>query len=187
MADLCTVADVKALAQKNGTSASDDVWASLVSSASSFIRLYTNRDYALKTYSEIRDGSGNSTMLLRDGPATSITSLTICTIPIPAQPADGQPGYFLDDQGILCLFGYCFSKGKRNVRVTYQAGSNVIPPHVAQACREMIVWAYSRGPRADLVTQALGPDGTQSFSFSKADLPPMAKLILDRESRVALV
>lgn len=185
-ADLCTLSDTKALAGKSAVAGDDAVWSALITSASDFIRVYTGRDYAALTYSEIRNGSGGTELFLRDGPATSITSLAVCGIAIPAQPADGQPGYFLDDTGnVLCLSFYRFIRGRKNVRVTYAAGSATIPPAIAQACKEIVCWAKSRGPRADQSTQSLGPDGAQTFAWSMADLPATAKLILDQARRVA--
>lgn len=181
-ADLCTVADVKALAGKDQGSADDDVWQKLITSASDFIRQQTGRTYAATAMNRLLDGNGKGELFLPGGPWTEVTSVTMCGMPVVAQPADNAAGYFLDDSGnMLCLFGYCFPRAKRSVRVIGSAGSDSIPPRVAQACREIVIWAKQRGPLASQIQVTDGPNNQQTQRWSTADLPPTAKTILELE------
>jgi hypothetical protein len=62
-----------------------------------------------------------------------VSSLVVNAGPaIPAQPVNGQPGWFLDGQ-VLCLEGYCFTRGpQERARVTY-SGDAGLPKDLAQA------------------------------------------------------
>lgn len=180
MADLTTVANVKSWAQING-SGSDASLGRLVTSASTWISDVTSRNYASQAISEIRDGTGGTEMLL-SGPVVSITSLTIATIVIPAQPADGQAGYFLAGD-VLSLYSYTFTAGRKNVRVSYTAGYASTPGDIEQACIEMVVSAYRRGQRGpDLQSRSASGQG---HSWSLEDMPNSVRKVLDRYSKVA--
>ena len=91
--DLTTVAAAEAWGSiKSSVSADAEVQA-LISAASAWISSYCERNFSgVVAYSEIRRGNGNRELFLADAPVVSITSLTIDTQVIPAQPADGQPG-----------------------------------------------------------------------------------------------
>lgn len=181
-ADLCTVADVKALAGKDAVSVDDVVWAQLVAAASDFIRGETGRTYAVTAMNKLLDGNGRSELFLPGGPWTEVDSLTMCGVPVIARPSDTAPGYFLDDSGnLLCLSGYCFPKGKKCVRVIGSAGSNTIPPKIAQACKEIVIWAKFRGPIASQTQVTDGPSNQQIASFSMLAIPPTAALIIENE------
>lgn len=188
--DLCTLSDVKAFTQTSAVNANDGALSTLITAASGWIKTFTNRDFVLKMYSEIRDGTGSQEMFLRNGPAVSVSALTVNGRAISAQPVDQQAGYFLsDDSNILCLFGYEFCRGRKNVRLTYLGGSNVVPPDIAQACMELVASAWGRGKREGgaLVEQSLGPEGAQSFRWSTADIPAPTKAVLVKYSRVVPV
>lgn len=181
-ADLCTVADVKALAGKDGDSTNDDVWAKLIVNASDLVRQLTGRTYAATAMNRLLDGTGKSELFLPGGPWTEVTSVTMCGVPIFAQPADNAAGYFLDDSGnLLCLFGYCFPRSKKSVRVMGAAGSDSIPARVVQATQEIVIWMKQRGPLASQVQVTDGPNNQQTQRWSIADLPPTAKTIIELE------
>jgi hypothetical protein len=186
--DLTDVSAVKNWRQGSATSVNDSEIAVLITAVSADIRRFTNRDYGLgaTTYSEIRDGSGGSELFLADGPAASVVSLAVNTTPIPAQTADGQPGYYLVNDGeVLALWGWRFSKGRKNVRVSYTANAG-LPADIVQACNEIVVSSLLRGARGpDMRVQTTAPGGAQSFVFSTDDLPAWAKSVLQGHMRVA--
>lgn len=182
-ADLCSVADVKALAGKSGNSTDDTTWAMLVTAASDFIRKETEKPYAATPMNRLLDGNGGCELFLPGGTAwTSPTSVIACGIPIPAQIADFGTGYYLDSSGrLLCLNGYSFPKGKKNIRVVGSCGSDSIPPRIAQACREIVIWAMKRGTTATNTSETDGPSNQQIAAFSMLAIPPTAALIIENE------
>lgn len=182
-ADLCTVADVKALAGHSGNALEDDIWATLVKSASDFIRKETEKPYAVTPMNVLLDGNGGCEILLPGGMAwTSVSSVVACAIPIPAQITDFGTGYFLDSSGrLLCLNGYCFPKGRKTVRVVGSCGSALIPESIAQACREIVIWAKKRGVTQTSTSETDGPSNQQIAAFSMLAIPPTAALIIENE------
>lgn len=186
MPDLTTVADVKSASGIGaGTSNSDAVLARLVTAVSSFIVEDTDRSFgAVLTVNEIRNGNGQSELFLAEAPIVSITSLTVNTTPIAAQAADGKPGYFIVTPSVLALYGYTFSRGKRNVRITYTAGYAAVPAEVAQACIEIVIAAYRRCTRGPEITSENVPASGANFSFSQKDVSPWAATVLDKYRKV---
>lgn len=182
-ADLCTVADVKALAGKTGVSADDGTWALLITAASDFIRRETEKPYAVTAMNVLLDGSGGVDLFLPGGTGwTSVSSVIACAVPIPAQITDFGTGYFLDSSGrLLCLNGYCFPKGRKTVRVVGSCGSASIPESIAQACREIVIWAKKRGVTQTSTSETDGPSNQQIAAFSMLAIPPTAALIIENE------
>lgn len=183
MADLTTLANVKAWARIPG-SQGDTLIARLVTSCSTWIEDVTSRRFTSQSYSEIRDGTGGQELMLAGRPVQSMTSLLVDTVPVPAQAAVGQPGYFLVGD-LLCLEGYAFSRGRKNVRVTYTGGFASTPADLEQACIEMVVSAYNRGSRGpDL--ESRGAQG-QSHTWSLEDMPDSVRKVINRYSTVVPV
>lgn len=95
--DLTSLSNVKAWA--GVTSDTDDVLlARLITSASRFVINYLQRGQLVRTtYNELRKGTGNTVMLLRQYPVIQINSLTLRGQPIREQvnPPFGQ-GYILE-------------------------------------------------------------------------------------------
>lgn len=186
MPDLTTVADVKSASGIGaGTTNADAVLARLVTAVSSFIAADTDRSFgATLSVAETRNGNGQSDMFLSESPIVAVQSLTVDTFSIPAQAADGKPGYFIATPSVLALYGYVFCRGKRNVRITYTAGYATTPPDVAQACIEIVVAAYRRCARGPEVTSENSPVSGANFSFSQTDVTPFAATILDQYRKV---
>lgn len=182
-ADLCTVGDVKALADKAGISADDTTWGMLIAAASGFIRSETEKPYAATAMSRMLDGNGGCELFLPGGTGwTSVSSVVACAVPIPAQIADFGTGYFLDGTGrLLCLNGYHFPKGRKNVRVVGVCGSDSIPAQIVQACREIVIWAKKRGTTQTNTSETDGPNNQQIAAFSMLAIPPTAALIIENE------
>jgi hypothetical protein len=132
--DLTTLANVKAWlgAGVQPLPTTDDaLLARLVTAASSFVQNWLGRQIASQAYAETMDGNGDTAMLLRQWPVTSVASLTIDTITIPASsPAPSGNGYLLQPwDGMseagpqqLALVGYAFHRRRQNVAVAYTAG-----------------------------------------------------------------
>lgn len=186
MPDLTTVADVKSASGIGaGTTNADAVLARLVTAASGFIADVTDRSFgAVLTVNEIRNGAGGTELFLYEAPVVSVTSLAVDTFAIPAQASDGKPGYFMATLSTLALFGYEFTRGRRNVRVTYTAGYASVPFDVAQACIEIVIAAYRRSARGPDVVSENIPTSGANFSFSQKDMSPFASTVLEKYRKV---
>src|SRR4051794_17045821 len=114
--DLVTLAVVKAWLNIPGPTADDVVLGGLITQSSLKIINHINRNWLLpKTYTEVLDGSGKMALLLRNYPVTSIASVTVDGVSIPAGSWQSN-GYLLeypDDvppgrRQTLQLRGTCF-------------------------------------------------------------------------------
>ncbi|MGF7131915.1 hypothetical protein P3T40_003398 [Paraburkholderia sp. EB58] len=134
LGDLTTLGNVTAYLQ-GGDSAvqtSDQAMVRrLISAASRAVLGYLNRaSLVSKTYTEVRDGTGQSSMMLRQWPVTSYTSLTIESTPVPASPPPAQYGWRVatwDGElpgapSILSFVSGYLRRGAQNITHVYTAG-----------------------------------------------------------------
>jgi len=133
MAALTTLTSVKSWV-KVDTSTDDTLLNSLIRQISAACLNYLQRPTIVKTtYTEQRNGSGNSSLTLRNWPVTSIASVTVDGVAIQAATSSGKTGYTLstwdgNSAGApqqITLNGYAFSRGLNNVVVVYDAGYSI--------------------------------------------------------------
>jgi len=143
MADLTTLASVKAWLGINSVDASrDTVLERLIRAQSRYIQAWLSREILSKPYTEARNGfgagEGRFMMSFANDPVSSFTSLSVNGISIPASPDGGiqAPGYGFDSDAVWiakttstdALFSLGgFSKGQRNVILSYIGGFLVLP------------------------------------------------------------
>ena len=132
--DLTTLANVKAWLGIQGTT-SDATLQRLISATSALIRTACDRpSFLSQSYVERRNGTGNSSMVLRYFPVTEVSLVSVGGSIIPPgvyNPAtQSQPaGYYLsggsnspDLAQTLRLVNYYYALGNQNVTVEYVAG-----------------------------------------------------------------
>jgi len=109
----------------------DQLLTRLIAQCSGAARNYMNRALLSRTtYTEIRNGVGNQTMMLRNWPVVKVSSLVINNTTIPQAPTSVASGWTLQtydssSPGVpqnITLLGYCFTRGKNNIQITYDAG-----------------------------------------------------------------
>ncbi|HTT84960.1 MAG TPA: hypothetical protein VMF67_15900 [Rhizomicrobium sp.] len=163
--DLCQLADVKAWLGRTDTN-SDAVLAALITRTSRQIYSYLQRSLILpRTVAEVRDGTGGSTMVLRQWPVISVASLTIGNLVIPERASVCSAGWAIESWDgtppgraqTLSLAGYAFGLGLpgvldgQNVEIVYQAGYQVSaePQTIADASATALApygaWASDMG------------------------------------------
>ena len=175
MADLTTIANVKAwvIPQGGGYAGADDpLLTGLITSLSAAIESWLNRKFLQATYSEIRNGTGHTEIMVRNDPIIAVASVTVGITAIPATPAIGQPnfgqaGYSFDNDTIY-LNGYAFDEGVQNVLLQYTGGYPAIPVDVAEAATEAVSFLYRERDRIGLGSKAMAGETT---AFLR-DLPP---------------
>jgi len=152
--DLTTLADVKAWLGRTDTN-SDTLLSALITRTSRQIYSHLQRGTVLpQTVNEIRDGSGGNTLVLKQWPVVSVSSVTVGAVSIPeappisANPLAGNGFGFCGGGGFgwtceqwdgtppgrpqaVALKGYSFgpsfpgARNSQNVLVVYQAGYQV--------------------------------------------------------------
>ena len=168
---------------------SDPLLQRLISSASAYIQTWLNRVFLDAHYVETRDGQGNPTMVLANGPVISITSLSIDGVNVPPRgpltPPTGIPSGYTWEDRTLKLTGYRFCRGFSNVAINYRAGYlQADEPHDIPAGLQMVTdraWFGDRGvtyangalfvevPSAPAAGQyALTANGTYLFNAADA-------------------
>ena len=132
----------------------------LVVEISDSIERYLHRTILETAHTEYCDGTGTSTLLLREGPLVSVASVdcveyvdggsgarseTLTRVDPYLYVEDGQRSEGCTGAGSLRLISGCWTKGRRNYKVVYTAGwgaldsgSNEIPEAIVhQATREV--------------------------------------------------
>lgn len=105
-----------------GTSA-DTLYAGLISRASDVVIQWTGRSFQRATYTDVRlNGSGSDTLMLPQNPIISISSLTVDGTVIAASADALATGYQYDNKFVYLFGGACFSRGLRNVKISFVAG-----------------------------------------------------------------
>lgn len=188
-AAVALVSLVQAKAQLKITASSEDSFIeSLVNRESQKAASYCGRTFVQESFTEFYDGEGEDTIVVRNYPIASLTSLH----------DDVRRDFNSDTQisisddvlvdnraGIVRLWNNrsAFNKGKGNVRIAYTggyvAGSNV-PHDLQEAVLIMILHAYRRlyaDQRIGLVSETIGD---RNVTYSRSDIPAEAKVILDQ-------
>ena len=175
--DLTDLPSVKAWLGLSGeATTSDDLLAALISAASGFVTQHLGRDLAPTTYTEVYDGRGGRTLLLRQSPITAVQSVSFkgTTFTTPGDPLAGTPGFWFTDRR-LSLIGERFPE-RGLVVVTYTAGYATLPPSLVQAVNELVGEAFRRRERIGQSSKSLG--GQETVSFSTADMNAAVKTAL---------
>lgn len=178
--DLATVEDVKEYLSTSGFSFppdDDGLLGKMITGASDFVEHWLARTFAVKTWTEVQDGTGGNAITLTNTPILQVASLAIDGQPIPAAPADGgfQAGYLFTDSEVI-VRGFYFWRRRQNIIVTYQAGFAEIPPAVNRAVIELVALRYRQRTRVGEVSTHFHDGSTTTFSQKDMDAGTAAEL-----------
>lgn len=134
---LTTLEKVRSFVYKNGdTNTEDDVKLNfLITQLSGAILDYIQRPVLFRTtFTELRSGVGNSSIMLRNYPVISVSSVTIYNVSVPATQTLGGNGFSAstwdgtvsDNPQSVSLYGYEYTRGRNNIRFVYEAGYCVL-------------------------------------------------------------
>jgi hypothetical protein len=177
MANLTTLEKVRRQIFGNEPEISaDDILNTLLASSSTWVEREVGGDLMLATITETRDGDGCTRMLLtrshswRPGrPVTTVTSVTVDGVAIPARPAvsssNANPNGYLYRDDRVDLVGYTFTTGTANVVIVYTAGFVACPTDVEQATLEHVALRYRDRKHTGLESASGGGD---SVNYSNA-------------------
>ena len=179
--DLTTLANVK---QYLGVTATTDdaLLTRLISAASSWIQVFTNRSFAVASFTDVLDGNGTERAMLQNYPIATLTSVTaredngVAIDPLSlvfdartvtiVQPQNFTPGM---------TYRTRFPLGKSNLTVVYTAGYATTPMDIEECCIEMVALRYREKDRVG--TSSVNVKG-ESVTFSVMDVPAQVKTIL---------
>ena len=165
------------------TEVDDSMLARLITAASAFIASFLSRSILSASYVEYRDGPGGYTLSLLNYPITAVSALEINGVAMALATGTVNYGYQFNDRQIV-MRGYKFSRGIRNVKVSYTAGYAAVPLDIEQACLELVAYKYRS---RDWVGQASKNVGAETVSFVTKEIPDNALGTLKRWSRVAAI
>lgn len=149
----------------------------LLARASGIVERICDRQLALTTHTEKRNGNGAYYLPLREGPIVAVTSLSI------SNQAFDPSRYTFDDNGIY-LLDTVFPRRPQCVSIVYQAGFATIPDEIVQAVVHLAALMYRGKDRLGESSRSIG-GGTTSFSAD--DLPPKLQEALADFKRVVPV
>lgn len=202
--DLTTVTKVKTEWLKISVATDDAILQALITAASRQIVSYLQRSVLSATFTEKRNGTGTSMIVLKHWPVTAITSVTVNASVIPAS-SQGSYGWvcnlwdgstFPIPPAVIQLVGGgysgfppysipaapgVFNEGGQNIQIVYTAGFSTTPPDIEMACN-MLVGAWYK--EKDLIRQKSSLLGGQSQSY-EMDMPTSCKNLLNPYRAVA--
>lgn len=184
-----SLSDVKAWLGITGTT-DDALLTSLIANASSFVDSYVGRPGGLtvSSYTDVRNGNGKMAMTLINGPTVAVQAVVVSGRPFLPLAAPGVgvspvgPAFTYDENAVY-LWGADFTRGLKNVSVTYTAGYDPVPLDVVQGVIDLVSLKYMQRTRIGKTSEALTGIGTVSYLVR--DLPPDFKIALDNIKRVS--
>jgi len=154
----------------------------LITSASTWIKQYCNRDFTAANYTEYRNGWANQTkMALKNYPVNSVTSLYINGTIVTQSTTTNQAGWVQNEGFLYLRGGLTFTTGYANVVITYNAGYSTIPYDLEQACIEITSWRYRE---KDRIAQNNKNVGGENITFNTSAAPADALRTLQEYTRV---
>ena len=182
MSDLTTLANVKEwLGIPPATTTNDALLTRMIGAASDYIQTWLNRTFAIGPYSEVRDGSGGDRFMFGNYPVSTVSSVKVDWLSVPASPGNGMPGYVFDGTTLTLLGGYRFSRAKSNVQVDYTAGFATTPKEVEQACIELVGLRYREMDRIGMVSKTLAGE---TITFTQKDFSDSIETTLTNYKKV---
>lgn len=163
----------------------NNIIADLIKQKTSDIESYCGRVFNVMTYSgedenTLYNGDGSDRLLLRQYPIISITSIhdDIDRQYNASDLLSSDDYYGENDSGMIVLDGEVFTKGKRNIKVLYQAGYKTIPEDLRGACEKLVY--------ADLIENTAGVNTAVSDEviYKPSKLRSAAFRIIDRYKRL---
>lgn len=174
MSNFATRAEVKEfIGIDSGNTTYDDFINSMLTNSSSIIKSYLGRDIVQATYTDhYYDGDGSDTLILRQYPIISVTSLyddpdrDFGSDSLLDEDPNGDRDFLIvnkneiDNEGIIRrIQGGIFYKGKQNIKITYVGGysSANVPADIKQAQIQLVTFFYNnRGNNLNIKSFKLG-------------------------------
>lgn len=155
MADLTTLTNVKSFLNIDSTNSNNDAELSrLITSYSSLIRSWVNRDLTTASYVDYCNGTGSNMIMFPNYPVTAVSSVTIDNTVVTSTD------YMFDETRLILKNGRTFTYGRNNVVLSYTAGFATVPYEIEQICIEMVSKTFKKRDRIGLSSKGLAGETT---------------------------
>jgi hypothetical protein len=162
----------------------DQIFTRLVNAATAKIESYLDRKVMKRSYTEFQDGRNNDRMLLRNWPADKPTELWVDSSSLFTDVTKkldlSKFELELSSEGgigIILLPGNKFARGRRNIKIIYEAGYTNIPAWAEEAALWTVEFLYDmKGDRRVGVTSKGKNSETTNF---RGELPEFVANMLD--------
>lgn len=166
--DILTVDEVETyLASENAGTVlpDDDVLETMITAVSAAVQNLLSRNIVEQSYALTVHGRGASSLSVPNTPITAVSSLRVDGITIPAATGPVGLGYVFDDNFIHLRGGQRFTRGVKNVEVSYTAGWPVdaIPQDIKLAALEGLRGSIEDMRRQPNVSSQSAGDHSLSF------------------------
>lgn len=179
MTALATLANLKSYLGITGVNLDAELTL-LLAAASATAEQVMGRQVTPGARTERRHGNGRDMLQLRDEPILSVASLTIDGIPVLNADSNNGVGYLFDRSTLYLVGGQCFTLGRLNVVVTYDAGYSTVPADLAHAVIEIAAQAFKEKDWIGYVSKSLGGE---TVSYLRSGVPESARMTLDFYAR----
>ena len=157
----------------------------MINASSAKIETFLDRKILKREFTEYQDGRSSDRILLREWPADKPTELWIDNDSVFTDTNNqiATSDYVLEDEiGVQLINGRGFGKGRRNIKVVYEAGYTTVPYDIEEACIMTVAFFYDlRSDRRIGVSQK--GKNSENTTFLD-DLPSIVKGMLDPYRRV---
>lgn len=170
-----------------------------INAATTFIENYCGRKLYRQTHtSEVHDGKGTNTLILKHWPISSFTSLEYNTA-IDAgdswETFDTNDYHWYEDGRVILVSGEFLERPKK-YRATYAAGylidfdnentpaSHTLPFEVEYACQKLVSAMFNKARGEGLQSQAVGSENVTFMQAVMSD--PELKYILDGYKKISV-
>lgn len=172
----------------------DSLIESFINEISQLIEVYCNRKFILNTYIERYNGGDRYELLLNNWPIQSITSLHVDHKRLFDSSSLIDPSnydIFQDEMGdnfILERFDFKFQKGRKNIKVEYEAGYTditTLPSDIKLACKIAVSYYYQQQQQENW-TYSVKSKGDENITLIQG-IPESSVIILDNYRRNEMV
>lgn len=157
----------------------------MINASSAKIETFLDRKILKRTFTEYQDGRSSDRILVKEWPAEKPTELWIDSssqfTDITTQLPDSD--FVLEDEiGVQLINGRGFGKGRRNIKVVYEAGYTTVPYDIEEACIMTVAFFYDlRSDRRIGVSQK--GKNSENTTFLD-DLPAIVKGMINPYRRI---
>ena len=182
---LCTVAELRSFVGLSTvtTSAVTTQLEEYINGASWTLKQETKRVLVSQVLTEYYDGDGTDTVILREYPCTSVTTLhTDSEREFGSDHLVSADDYEnISQQGIIKITGTALDVGVQVIKVVYDAGYTTVPYDLKMACIELAAFWYEKFKSHRIGLQSVSNTaGTNSYV---EDMPGLVKQTIERYRR----
>lgn len=136
----------------------------LINQASAIAERISGRKLKAREHTDVYDGNGRTTLMLREYPIVSVSSLYIDPLrEWGAATEIAAADYYVNAAPAILHYAGGFGTTEQSVRVVYTAGFETVPSDLKESTLEVVAWLWTRqrGNNIALRTEQ-GIDGTRT-------------------------